>query len=113
MTPLLALEYPIGVEGDPSWWRGLLERGGYGVPWLRLTAYGDVDTMRDGERLATVDAGLPAADVRVVMPREVLVRLPGVGLVYATATDETSDGIPVVGVAETTARRARAIWRES
>lgn len=98
---------------DPSWWRGLLERGGYGVPWLRLTAYGDVDTMRDGERLATVDAGLPAADVRVVMPREVLVRLPGVGLVYATATDETSDGIPVVGVAETTARRARAIWRES
>lgn len=97
---------------DPSWWRGLLERGGYGVPWLRLTAYGDVDTMRDGERLATVDAELPAANVRVVLPREVLVRMPGVGLVYATATDETSDGIPVVGVAETTARRVRAIWRD-
>ena len=93
---------------DPSWWRGLLERGGYGVPWLRLTAYGDVDTMRDGERLATVDAGLPAADVRVVMPREVWVRMPGAGMIYATATDEVKDGIPVVGVAETTWRKLRA-----
>ena len=90
---------------DPSWWRGLLERGGYGVPWFRVTVYPDVDTMRDGERLATVDAGLPAANVRAVLPREVLVRLPGVGVVYATATDEVRDGIPVVGVAETTWRK--------
>ena len=93
---------------DPSWWRGLLERGGYGVPWFRVTVYPDVDTMRDGERLATVDAGLPAANVRVVLPHEVLVRLPGVGVVYATATDEVRDGIPVVGVAETTWRKACA-----
>jgi hypothetical protein len=93
---------------DPSWWRGLLERGGYGRPWVRLTAYPDVDTMRDGERLATVDAGLPAANLRVVLPREVLVRMPGVGMIYATATDEVRDGIPVVRVAETTWRKLRA-----
>jgi len=96
---------------DPSWWRLTLERGGYGRPALRLYAVPSMATMADVERLATVDAGLMAADVRVVLPPEVLVRMPGVGMVFATATDETVEGVPVVGIAETTARKVRAALR--
>ena len=62
---------------DPSWWRLTLERGGYGRPALRVYAVPSMATMAGVERLATVDAGLMAADVRVVMPPEVLVRMPG------------------------------------
>ena len=72
---------------DPSWWRMTLDRGGYGRPALRLYAVPSMATMAGCVRLAAVDAGLPAQGVRVVLPPEVWVRIPGVGTVWATATD--------------------------
>ena len=97
---------------EPATWRRWLESGGFGRPWARLTVYPDVDTMRDHVRGWTMRAGELAPNVRVVLPPEVWVRIPGVGTVWATATDETRDGVPVVGVAETTAAWVRAAMRE-
>lgn len=87
---------------DPSWWRGVLERGGYGVPALRLYAVPSMATMRGVERLASVDAGLPAPGVRVVPPERVAVVLPVLGAWLVTVTGETVDGLPGYRMAQTT-----------
>ena len=86
---------------DPSWWRGVLERGGYGVPSLRLYAVPSMATMAGCVRLATVDAGLPAPGVRVVAPERVAVVMPGLGAWLAVA-GETVDGLPGYRLAQTT-----------
>ena len=93
---------------DPSWWRGVLERGGYGVPALRVYAVPSMATMRGVQRLASVDAGLPAPGVRVVAPERVAVVLPGLGAWLVTVTGETVDGLPGYRMAQTTWHKLRA-----
>jgi len=87
---------------DPSWWRGVLERGGYGMPWLRVYAVPSMASMAGCVTLATVEAGLPAANVRVVTPERVALRVPGLGVWLATVTGETAEALPVYGLAHTT-----------
>jgi hypothetical protein len=103
-------EYAIDTAEtrDLAWWRERIEAGKYGRPALRLVAYPDVDTMADGETIATAEAGLDGAPVRVVMPDAVAVRVYGFAEpLYATTTGEvTSEGLDVVSIARTTMHRA-------